>query len=104
MFVSLNITNMYSNIPAKETKQILENILTTHQTNHQIKSEILNWYDIVRKQNYFAHRDKKFIETNSLAMGAPSSSIISEIFLQHFPLTHPPPSPQAPPSELLLLC
>jgi hypothetical protein len=47
-------------------------------------SEILNCFDVITKQNYFTHGDKTITQTDGLAMGAPSSGIISEIFLQHF--------------------
>jgi hypothetical protein len=45
--------------------------------------EILNWYDIITQQNYFTFNKTIYTQTDGLAMGAPSSSIISEIFLQH---------------------
>jgi hypothetical protein len=79
---------MYSNIPILETKQILENILMVKSIEHRMKSEIINWYDVITKQNYFSFYDKMIVQTDGLAMGAPSSSIISEIFLQHIEHTH----------------
>jgi len=53
MFASLDITNMYSNIPIKETKQILKNMLASNMTDHKMSSEILNCYEVITKQNYF---------------------------------------------------
>jgi len=90
MFASLDNTNMYSNIPIRETKQILENILTSNSTDPWIKSELLNWYEVITKQNYFLNNDKIIIQTDSLAMGAPSSSVLSEIFLQNIKHPHLP--------------
>jgi hypothetical protein len=81
--------NMYSNIPVTQTKHILDNILHLNHTNTQIKSELLDWYETITQQNYFRHNDT-IIQTDSLAMGAPSSSIIQEIFLQHTEHTHLP--------------
>jgi len=72
---------MNSNIPVKQTKQILDNMLKSNRTNAQTNSELLNWYDVVTKQNYFQHNSKTIIQTNGFAMVAPSSGIISEIFL-----------------------
>ena len=89
-FASLDITNMYSNIPIKETKQVLENILKHNPTDPQIKLEILNWYEIITKQNYFLNNNEIIIQKDGLAMGAPSSSIIPEIFLQNIEHTHLP--------------
>jgi len=90
MFASLYITNMYSNIPIREIKQILENILTSDPTDPQIKSELLNWYEIIKKQNYFLNNNKIIHQNDGLAMGAPSSSTLSQIFLQNIEHTHLP--------------
>jgi hypothetical protein len=59
-------------------------------TDHNISSEILICYEVIMKQNYFAHGDRTITQTDGLAMGAPSSGIISEIFLQHFEHSHLP--------------
>jgi hypothetical protein len=42
-FASLDITNMYSNIPVTQTKHILDNILHLNHTDTKIKSELLDW-------------------------------------------------------------
>jgi len=81
MFASLDITNMYSTIPVTETKQILENMLASNLTDHRISLEILNCYEVTTKQNYFAHGDRIITQTDGLAKGAPSSGIISKVFL-----------------------
>jgi hypothetical protein len=87
---SLDIKNMYPNIPTSETRQILQNILTANNTEHTLSTEILHCYDTITTQNYFTHNDQILTQTDGLAMGAPSSSIISEIFLQHMEHTHLP--------------
>ena len=87
---SLDISNMYSNIPITQTKHILDNMLTSNRTNAQTKSELPNWYDAITKQNYLQHNGKTITQTDGLAMGAPSSGIISEIFLHHIEHTHLP--------------
>ena len=89
-FASLDITNMYSNIPIKETKQLLNNILASNMIDHKISSEILNCYEVITTQNYFAYGDRIITQTDGLAVGAPSSGIISGIFLQHFEHAHFP--------------
>jgi len=55
-----------------------------------IKHELLFWFDTIAKQNYFLHNNNIVIQKEGLAMGAPSSSILSEIFLQHIEHTHLP--------------
>ena len=83
---------------------ILKNMLSSSMTNHVTSSEILNFSDVITKQNYFTHGDKTITQTDGLAMGASSSGIISEIFLQHYLTFLPPyPGPKTQNSELLLL-
>jgi len=81
---------MYSNIPITQTKQILDNMLAFNLANSQIRSILLDWYEVITRQNYFQHNDKTITQTDGLAMGAPSSTIISEIFLRHTEHTNLP--------------
>ena len=87
---SLDITNLYSNIPVKETKTILDNILTNNRTETQTQHELLRWFDIITGQNYFAHKKQIAVQHDGLPMGAPSSGLIAEIFLQHIEHLHLP--------------
>jgi hypothetical protein len=80
---SLDIINLYSNIPAKETKVIFSNMLTHNLTAPQTQQELLRWFDIITEQNYFAHKKQIIVQHDGLAMGAPSSGLIAEIFLQY---------------------
>jgi len=81
---------MYANIPIKETKHILNSILTHNLVDQQTSTELLNWYEIITQQNYFTNDGEVYIQEDGLAMGAPSSSIISEIFLQNIEQSHLP--------------
>ena len=87
-FASLDITNMYSNIPTSDTRQILSNMLHANTTNPQENLEILTWFDTIMQQNYFTTDNQIVTQKDGLAMGAPSSSILSEIFLQHLECSH----------------
>jgi len=89
-FASLDITNMYSNIPTEETKHILHSSLTRNEIDRHTITELMSWYEIVTQQNYFKNNDQIIIQKDGLAMGAPSSSIISEIFLQNIEQKHLP--------------
>ena len=51
-------------------------------------SELLSWYDLITQQNYFIHNNTTYIQQEGLAMGAPSSALISEIFLQYIESTY----------------
>jgi len=85
---SFDITNMYSNIPVTETKTILTDILKLALVTPQTQQEILKWYDVITRQNYFAHNKDIVFQNDGLAMGTPSSGLIAEIFLQHIEHTH----------------
>jgi len=53
--------------------------------------KLLNWCDIISQHNHFTISDEILIQTNGLAMGVPTSGLISEFFLQnleHLHLTH----------------
>ena len=53
-----------------------------------MQHELLKWYDVITKQNYFTNNQDIVIQHDGLAMGAPSSGITAEIFLQHTEHTH----------------
>jgi hypothetical protein len=59
---------------------VLDGLINT--TNY-CSLQILLWYDTITKQNYFSHNNTTYIQQEGLAMGAPSSGLIAEIFLQH---------------------
>jgi len=79
---------MYASIPITETKQILADIMEHNLIDTQIKQELLNWYDVITKQNYFTNNNDIIIQNDGLAMGASSSSITAEMFLQHTEKSH----------------
>jgi Reverse transcriptase (RNA-dependent DNA polymerase). len=90
-FASLDISNMYSNIPITETKHIFINIMEFNLLDSNTKHELLTWYDTITKQNYIINKENIIIQNARSAMGAPSSGILSEIFLQYIAtldLTH----------------
>lgn len=85
---SLDFTNLYSSIPVKETKTILASILTQNLIVPQIQQELLMWFDIITRQNYFTRKKQIVVQYDGLAMGAPSSGLIADIFLQHIEHSH----------------
>jgi len=87
-FASLDITYLYSNIPVAETKIILADFLKQKLIDTQTQTELLNWYEVITKQNYFSNNNDIAIHNDSLAVGSPSSGLIAEIFLQHTENSH----------------
>jgi hypothetical protein len=82
-FASLDITKLYSNIPVKETKIIVTNMLKQNLVDPQTQQELLKWYNVITRQNFFTTNKDIIIQHDGLAMGTPSSCVIAEIFLQH---------------------
>ena len=71
-------------------KKILDDITRKNFVDTDTRKELLSWYDTITQQNYFQHKENISIQKEGLAMGAPSSSILSEIFLQHTEHLHLP--------------
>jgi hypothetical protein len=72
---------MYTNIPSNTLTNIIRNTLSKEEIQQVIIYEIDRITRLVFEQNYFKH-NKIFYKQKGLAMGAPSSSILSEIFLE----------------------
>ena len=85
---SLDITNLYPNIPVTETKTIFTNMFRHEFVELQTEQEILSWYDFINKQNYLSHNKNIIIQQDDLAMCTPSSRLIAAIFLQHLENLH----------------
>ena len=79
---SFDITNMYTNIPTNELPNIILNLCNNNYINPTTQPEILHLCSKILKQNYFQFQDSFFIQNTGLAMGNPTSSILSEIYLQ----------------------
>jgi len=47
------------------------------------KKEIIKITQTLIKQNYFQFQDTIYLQQEGLAMGAPTSLLLSEFFLQH---------------------
>jgi hypothetical protein len=81
-FVSLDVTNMYSNVPIKEMKATLNKLCELNKVEDKTKQDILKITRGIVQQNYFCLQDTVYVQNESLAMGAPTSSIFSELYLQ----------------------
>jgi len=81
-FASLDINCRYSNIPNKEMITTLGKLCEIHDIEDITKQDILKITQVIVEQNYFCFQDMIYIQNEGLAMGAPTSSIFSEIYLQ----------------------
>jgi hypothetical protein len=74
---------MYTNIPTDKIKSIVGSILDHSHIDDTKKQEILRYCNIILYKNFFQYRDRQYKEASYLAMGALTSSIFSEIYLQY---------------------
>ena len=78
---------MYTNIPSQQLPDIITYLCKQNYVDHPTQTEIPKLCDTILKQNYFEFQDTFYFQTQGLAMGAPTSSILSEIFLQYIEYT-----------------
>jgi len=87
-FAPLDIANMYSNVPTKEVINILELLGTHPNVDPAIINELITITNTIMKQNYFTFLNNWYTQNDGLAMGAPTSPILSEIYLQYMEHSH----------------
>jgi hypothetical protein len=71
------------NIPTHEVINIIIDIANNNEIPGDIITEIDLLMKLIIKQNYFEHNLIYYQQSEELAMGAPSSAHLSEIYLQH---------------------
>ena len=81
--VFLDISDMYSNVPTSEVEHIICLLCMQQDLDASITEEIIAVTKTVTSQNYYGFDGKTYIQQKGLAMGAPSSSILSEVYLQY---------------------
>jgi hypothetical protein len=74
---------MYTNIPTGELLTIIESACTNNEVEDTLKQDILKLLRLILDQNYFQFMDKTYLQHDRFAMEAPTSSILSEFYLQY---------------------
>jgi hypothetical protein len=73
---------MYTNIPIIEVKNIIKDVLDRdYCTKHEDKHELLNLINIIPEQNDIQFNNYFYEQHDGLAMGAPTSVILAEVFI-----------------------
>ena len=85
--ITLDIKDLYANIPTTETIDIARTQLLKHN-NKNITEQICTLLDMILQQNYFEFQEQIYLPTKGVAMGSPISGITAEIFLQHLEQFH----------------
>ena len=74
---------MYTNIPTHETLSVIDTACNKNLVEEWLKRDIINLSKTIIDQNYFQFEELTYKQNDGLAMGAPTSSIFSEFYLQH---------------------
>jgi hypothetical protein len=74
---------MYSNIPTQEVINIIIDVANKNEIHRDIIKEMELIRKLIIKQNYFEQNSIFYQQSEGLAMGAPSSALLSETYIQH---------------------
>ena len=88
MYKRQDITNLYTNVPIKETIQTLEQLLRQNNTPETHIHEIITLTKLITEQNYFTYNNKIYTQTEGLPMGSPISGILAEIYIHNIEQNH----------------
>jgi hypothetical protein len=82
-FLTLDINDLYVNIPIQNTLHITKQLLHKHNVDKYVATDTLNILETILKQNYFQYEGNFYKPKTGISMGSPLSGIIAEIFIQH---------------------
>jgi hypothetical protein len=80
--ITLDIKDLYINIPIAETIDITTIQLLKHN-DPETTTQICTLLGVILQQNYFIFQEQIYQPNKGIAMGSPISGTIAEIFLQH---------------------
>jgi hypothetical protein len=84
---SFDVESMYTDIPKNGTVNVINSILESNpEITLNIQKEILHILQTVIEQNYFQFDQQYYKQTDGLAMGVPTSSILAETYIQQMEL------------------
>jgi hypothetical protein len=85
---SFDIQNIHTNIPVSDLLNTIRDIITRNNiTTKGECTEILNLLELIIDHNYIQHNDQYYKQTEGLAMGAPTSAILAEVYIQFLEYT-----------------
>jgi len=78
---SLEIANLYTNVPVKDARDIISNTLEQLQLNPQTRHELQEWYDVITLHNYFSKKWTDNDPERRTRHGRPNIEPLGRIFL-----------------------
>jgi hypothetical protein len=79
---------MYSNIPQKELIQAIDKALQNNNVRTEQKRDVILLINTILKQNCIQHNNLQHKQEKGLSMGAPTSALFAEIFMQFIEHNH----------------
>ena len=94
LLFSIDVVNMYTNIPLPELTDVIQKIITNNpqilsQSKFPVKPDIIHiLLKLVLYTNYFKFNDQLYHQVHGLAMGTPCACTISDLFICDFVKKH----------------
>jgi len=85
--ITLDIKDLYVNIPIHETIQTARSQLLKHN-DRTFTDQLCSLLEATLNQNYFTYQNQIYRPTKRVAMGSPISGLVAEILLQSLERTH----------------
>ena len=85
--ITLDIKDLYVNIPIQETLRIAKTLLLENNNEHTTK-QVITLLKVTLQQNYLSFCNNIYQPEKDVSMGSPISNTIAEIFLQDLENTH----------------
>jgi hypothetical protein len=82
--ITLDIKDLYVNIPIKEIIRITRNLMTKNMIDNTTVTQTITLLDTILSQNYLMFDNKYYQPNKGVAMGSPISALVAEILLQHY--------------------
>jgi hypothetical protein len=80
---SFNIENMYTNIPTKDVRNTVNELLNRNNVKETENEEILDLLNVILEQNYIQINKIYYLQNEGLGMGALTSAMLSEVYIQN---------------------
>ena len=85
--ITLDIKDLYVNIPIQETLRIAKTLLLENNNEHTTK-QVITLLKVTLQQNYLSFCNNIYQPEKGVSMGSPISNTAAEIFLQDLENTH----------------
>lgn len=88
LLISLDVSNLFTNVPIIEVTQIIKNKLNESTLSDCETVELLNLLNLCLKQNFFTFNNTVYCQEDGLSMGSPLSPLLADIYMDFFENNH----------------